>query len=315
MSKQNRYLPEGLHPSMPLSLPDLKAALEDHTILEAPVTRCDTRHALHVSLGGTLEGIIPPEETIAPWISGAGREIALLSRVGKPVVFHVTAIGSDGKGAPVITLSRRSVQEEAKAHLLSTLQPGSILTARITHLEAFGSFLDIGCGIIGLLPIENSSVSRIPHPSAHFYPGQKLLVAVRNIDPEIPRFTLTHKELLGNWMENASRFAPGETVSGTVRSIRDYGIFVELTPNLSGLADWKQGIREGDRVSVFIKSIRPERMKIKLQIIDRLQDDLLPQPFRYRITDGELTRWVYSPPGYLLSPVETVFREEPAEEE
>ena len=98
-------------------------------------------------------------------------------------------------------------------------------------------------------------------------------------------------------MENASRFAPGDTVQGVIRSIRDYGAFVELTPNLSGLADVKEGTAEGDRVSVFIRSIRPERMKIKLQIIQRLPPRLAPTPPRYQITDGRLERWGYSPPG------------------
>ena len=61
----------------------------------------------------------------------------------------------------------------------------------------------------------------------------------------------------------------------------------------------------GDGVSVFIKSIRPERMKIKLQIIDRLPP-AEPAPPAYQITDGQLDRWVYSPPGCEKT-VETVF--------
>lgn len=46
---------------------------------------------------------------------------------------------------------------------------------------------------------------------------------------------MTHKELLGTWMENASWFHPGETVRGEVRSVKEYGSFIELAPNLSGL--------------------------------------------------------------------------------
>jgi secreted PhoX family phosphatase len=61
--------------------------------------------------------------------------------------------------------------------------------------------------------------------------------AVGSVDPIRARISLTHRELLGTWLENASRFAPGETVSGIVRGNEDYGIFVELAPNLSGLTD------------------------------------------------------------------------------
>lgn len=70
---------------------------------------------------------------------------------------------------------------------------------------------------------------------------------------------MTHKELLGTWMENASWFCPGETVRGTVRSVKEYGSFIELTPNLSGLADAREKLDPGDGVSVYIKSIRPEK--------------------------------------------------------
>ena len=306
MPENNIYLPEGLRPQTALTLPVLRDAMERRTILEGAAIRCDCYRNLLVDLGG-IPGYLPRREAIAPWINGAGRDIALLSRVGKPVCFLVTDIRSDEKGAPVVILSRRAVQEQAREHFLSVLRPGSVLSAVVTHLESFGAFLDIGCGIIAMLPIENISVSRIPHPGIRFRPGQRILAAVSAIDPALPRFTMTHKELLGTWMENASYFHPGDTVPGVVRSVKEYGCFVELTPNLSGLADRSPGVAEGDRVSVYIRSIRPERMKIKLHIIERLPPDPVPRPPRYQITDGQLDRWVYSPPGCEKEPVETVF--------
>ena len=104
---------------------------------------------------------------------------------------------------------------------------------------------------------------------------------------------MTHKELLGTWMENASWFHPGETVRGEVRSVKEYGSFIELAPNLSGLADAREDLRPGDGVSVYIKSIRPERMKIKLQVIRRLGRARGPSPLRYFITDGSTASWAY----------------------
>ncbi len=129
---------------------------------------------------------------------------------------------------------------------LEHLRPGSVVTAVVTHLESFGAFLDIGCGIVAMLPIEHISVSRISHPKERFRPGQKILAAVRSIDREKRRITMTHKELLGTWMENASWFHPGETVRGEVRSVKEYGSFIELAPNLSGLADAREDLRPGD---------------------------------------------------------------------
>ena len=172
------------------------------------------------------------------------------------------------------------------AHFLEHLRPGSVVAAVVTHLESFGAFVDIGCGIVAMLPIEYISVSRISHPAERFRPGQKILAAVRSVDRERRRFTMTHRELLGTWMENASWFAPGETVRGVVRSVKPYGSFIELAPNLSGLADAREDLRPGDAVSVYIKSIRPERMKIKLQVIEKLPSREEPEPLRYQITDG-----------------------------
>lgn len=306
MPQNNLFPPEGLCPPTVYTLSDLRAAAESGEILEGTVQRCDTGHTLHLSLGG-IAARMPRQEVTAPWISGASRDIAVLSRVGKQICFTVTDVRADGKGAPLALLSRRAVQERAMDYFLEHLEPGVVLTGRVTRLEPFGAFVDIGCGIVAMLPIEHISVSRISHPRERFREGQKILAAVLSINREARRVTLTHRELLGTWMENASRFTPGETVRGTVRSVREYGSFIELTPNLSGLADTREGLLPGDGVSVFIKSIRPERMKVKLQVIEKLMPAPGPEPLQYQVTDGRLERWVYSPPGYEKMPVETDF--------
>lgn len=305
MPENRLYPPEGLRPPVPLSLSVLRESLESGAILEAPVQRCGVDHTLLLDLGG-VQGLIPRQEAVAPWISGAERDIAVLSRVGKPTCFTVTAIGADEKGAPVARLSRRAAQEQAMDYLLGRLEPGSVLTGRVTRLESFGAFVDVGCGIVAMLPVKHISISRITHPKERFQVGQKVLTAVWAIDREARRIALTHRELLGTWLENASRFRPGETVRGVVRTVKDYGSFIELAPNLSGLADARERLSPGDGVSVYIKSIRPERMKIKLQVIEKLPP-APAEPIHYQITDGKLDRWVYSPPGYEKAAVETVF--------
>lgn len=308
MPLNHLFPPEGLRPVSAPTLAELKQAAQSGTILEAVPQRCDSANTLHFSLGGIC-GLLPRQEAIAPWISGASRDIAVLSRVGKQTCFTVKSVTADEKGAPVALLSRRQAQEKAMDYFLDTLTPGAVLTCRVTRLETFGVFLDIGCGVIAMLPIEQISVSRIPHPSHRFREGQKILAAVKSIDPHARRITMTHRELLGTWMENASRFAAGETVQGIVRSVKDYGSFVELTPNLSGLADTREDLKAGDAVSVFIKSIRPERMKIKLHVIEHLPA-FQPQPLQYQITDGTLSRWTYSPPDYERAPIVTDFTDE-----
>jgi len=266
--------------------------MERQTVLEGTAIRCDIRQELTVRFGG-YEGVISRTDAVHPAISGAEREIAVLSRVGKPTCFTVTGLTVDGGGKPHLTLSRRAAQEQAIAWLLEHSGPGTVLPARVSHLEKFGAFVDLGCGVTSLIPLENISVSRIPHPAARFRVGQNILAVVTAVDPDACRFYLSHKELLGTWMENAAAFAPGDTVPGIVRGVREYGIFIELAPNLSGLADWRGNLSPGDQVSVYIKSIRPDCRKIKLQVIEKLEGVREPETLRYFITDGVVSNWTY----------------------
>lgn len=294
-----RFLPEGRNLNEAeniascATLSGLKSAGEREVILEGIALSCSADRELTVSLG-PFTGRIPREEAALGISEGTTREIAILSRVGKPICFTITSV-SGTEEVPEILLSRRRAQEMALNFLMSELQPGMVIPATVTHLEPFGAFVDIGCGLVSMVGIEQISVSRIPHPSCRFTAGQEIYVAVVETDPVLNRVKLTHRELLGSWEENARCFTPGMTVAGTVRGIKEYGAFIELAPNLSGLAEPRLDLRDGDRVSVFIKAILPDRMKIKLLIIDRLTPDPIPAPLRYFITDGKLKHWVYAP--------------------
>lgn len=310
MPENRGYLPEGLSAPPLYTLEMLRRAVSDDTVLEGTVQRCDGDLNLYLQLGSTFAKI-PREEVTAPWISGADREIAVLSRVGKQVCFTVESLSADAKGAPTALLSRRKVQEQAMEEMRRSLKPGAVVVGKVVRTEPFGAFVDIGRGIVALLPTEYISAARIRHPKERFRVGQKILAVVKIFDRENRRITLTHKELLGTWLENASRFSEGDTVRGTVRGVMDYGCFVELAPNLSGLTDQREDLRKGDGVSVTIRSIRPERMKIKLQVIETLPPTEPPETLPYWITDGVLDRWVYSPANCERPPVVTEFTEIP----
>ncbi len=283
----------------------LLRAMESRRVLEGRVELCDAEHNLVVSLGA-FTGLIPRTETAISIADGSTREIAILSRVGKPVSFLVDAVErEEGELRPI--LSRRKAQEMALSYLLDTLEPGMVIPASVTHLEPFGAFVDIGCGVPSMIGIENLSISRIPSPAERFSVGQDIFAAVLAVQRDIGRVTLTHKELLGTWAENAQRFSVGMTVPGYVRGVKDYGVFIELSPNLSGLAEPREDLREGDRVSVYIKSILPERMKIKLLAIERLPPEPAPPPPRYFIREGKLHHWYYAPPSCQRPGPETLF--------
>ncbi len=294
------YLPEGLRIDLPENLAYLKnmqtlqEAQRLGKILEARAVVCDSSHNLQVDLGFT-RALMPKEECALGIREGYTRDISIISRVNKPVCFVITGFTQQG-GRQVPLLSRRLVQERCQREYLSHLVPGDIIDARVTHLESFGCFVDIGCGIPSLISIDAISVSRISHPGDRMSVGQNIRAVVRDFG-EHGRITLTHKELLGTWEENAALFSPGETVAGIVRSVEEYGIFVELTPNLAGLAEPKDQVTVGQQASVYIKSMIPEKMKVKLIIVDAFHASYHPREFHYFVQGNHLSHWQYSPTG------------------
>ncbi len=263
-------------------------------ILEARVATCDSNHNMWVNLP-CMRGMIPREEGAVGIAEGELRDIALIARVGKPVCFKVLRIETDENGEEFALLSRRAVQEQCMAQFLSQLNPGDIIDAKVTHLEPFGAFVDIGSGVASMVPIDAISVSRIAHPSDRFVVGQNIRVIIKGRQDK--RIMLSHKELLGTWEENAALFHVGETTCGIVRSVEKYGVFIELMPNLAGLAELRQPVEVGQHTSVYIKALIPEKLKVKLILVDVCENSAKPEPLRYFYHENHIDHWVYTPEG------------------
>lgn len=308
--EKHLFLPEGSLLNTPenqaatAAVTALMRAQEEGLLLEGRAVRCDVEHNLIVQLP-CGEAIIPHNEGALGIAEGTTRDIALISRVGKPVCFTVIGFEQTANGCRPV-LSRRLAQQRCREEFLDHLQVGDVIPARVTKLESYGAFCDVGCGLVALMLIADISVSRISHPADRLTPGMEVLSVVSSLDNG--RICLSHRELLGTWEENAALFSEGETVSGIVRSVESYGIFIELTPNLTGLAEGRPGVKVGQSAAVFIKGIHPDKMKVKLVVIDTV-DENTPPPFRYFITKGPIYRWRYSPEGCTRT-VERVFREE-----
>ncbi len=303
------FRPEGFYPPAPYSMAAVQRAMTDGRTLEGKVKLCDGEHNLIVDLGiPHLRAVIPRQEAALGIADGSVRDIAVLSRVNKTCCFSVKSI-SHTRDGDVAILSRVDVQKKALEYMLNNLRRGDVVDAKVTHMEPFGAFVDIGCGIVGLMSIENISVSRISHPSDRFSVGQNIRAVIKDIDPSAGRFTLSHKELLGTWEQNVSSFSAGQTVCGWVRSIEDYGVFIELTPNLAGLAELREGLPEmvaGMRATVYVKSIIPEKMKIKLNLVDVFPSDGEKAEFRYFEKRDHIKGFTYSP-GCCPKIIQTVF--------
>ena len=296
------------------SLAGIECAMRQDAIIEGIATLCDEEMRLHVDLR-CARGIIEAEKTLACRAGETKKDIAVITRVGKPVACKILGIELRD-GIPVVKLSRRAAQEACIQHYMKHLRAGDILTARVTHLEPFGAFLDVGCGVPSLLSVDCISVSRISHPRDRLACGMTIPVAVKCINRESERIYVTLRELLGTWEENAAAFEAGQTVTGIVRSVESYGVFVELAPNLAGLAEVGEEdaailkSKIGQSVAVYIKSILPERMKVKLVLIDALCSTPAQRtPLHFFINAEETThlnRWRYSP-ARAPRVIETVF--------
>ncbi len=321
---QNQYLPEGCRISTAqnqealASVSSIEKAAESGMILEANAILCDRELNLHVDLG-CIRGIIPHSEAVFSRDGEPVKDIAVISRVGKPVCFTVERICHSPAGMPFALLSRKNAQRRCMLQFLGNLIPGDIIPVRVTHMERFGAFADVGCGICALLPLDGISVSRIAHPSDRLQCGMMLYCVVRTVDGESGRITLSLRELLGTWEQNAAALCPGQTAAGIIRSVEKYGVFVELAPNLAGLAELRADA-DGDTVArlqacigrytgVYIKSIQPERMKIKLVLIDAYRGEAARSGLKYFIDTEQVThisRWRYSP-AVASKVIESVF--------
>ena len=301
-----KYYPEGTNKALLKRFENhaqIKEAMKSAQIVEGRVLLCDKEHNLHLDLG-VCRGVIPYREGAFGIQEGTVRDIALISKVNKTVCFKIIGFHRTESGERIAVLSRRMVQLECLKNFIDMLREGDVIDARVTHLESFGAFIDIGCGINSLIPIDMLSVSRISHPSQRLKEGQRIKTVLRKREEE--KLTFSLKELLGTWEENAELFSVGETVTGIVRSVENYGVFIELTPNLAGLAEYNSILCEGQKVSVYIKAIIPEKMKIKLAVVEAFDEVVGVPELTYFEKENHISQWNYSTANSIKS-IKTVF--------
>lgn len=267
--ENQRFIPEGWKIENDcLTREELDTAMEQHTILQGRVTYCDDNYNLHVNLSNDLQdAIIPREEIEAVYVDSLGypKPNICSNKVNKFVQFKIKDIREDD----IAILSRRKVGLQAISWVRNELKPGDIVKGIVTNIRPFGVFIEIGGGISGLLHIEDISVARIKDPNERFKIGQKIEVMIKLIDRANNRIDLTYKELLGTWEENIKDIHEGAVVTGIVRDKEKYnrGIFIEVKPNLVGLAELKDGVEYGQHVQAYVKKIIPEKKKLKLILV------------------------------------------------
>ena len=235
-------------------------------ILQGIVKNCDKDYNLHVELKNGMHGIIPRQEIEAINVDEKGypKENLCIGKVHKYVQFKLKE-----KDGDKLIFSRKDVQQEVLNSVKTDLKVGDNIKGLVKNITPSGAFIDIGGGVVGLAYIEDLSVARIKTPYERLKIGQNVNIVVKSINRETGKISLSYKDTLGTWEENAKKFSVGMNTKGIIRETEKNknGIFIELTPNLVGMAEYKEGLKYGEKVDLYIKKIDYDKKKVKVVLL------------------------------------------------
>ena len=175
-----------------------------------------------------------------------------------------------------ISLSLRQAERNPWEELAITHPVGSVIEGKVRNLTEFGAFVQITDEIDGLIHVSDMSwTKRVKHPSDVLKKGDDIKARITNIDVENQRVSLSIKEFLPNeWDSFVAEHKVGDTVTGRVVNVTDFGLFVDIYEGLEGLAHVSEietsgeGLEEkyklGDWVSARILRIEEEDKKVGL---------------------------------------------------
>lgn len=179
-----------------------------------------------------------------------------------------------------VSLGLKQLGEDPWVNIKARYPENTKVKARVTNLTDYGCFAELEEGVEGLVHVsEMDWTNKNIHPSKVVQVGDDVEVMVLDIDEDRRRISLGIKQCTANpWEEFSSNYNKGDRVSGTIKSITDFGIFIGLKGGIDGLVhlsdiSWsEQGeeavrkYRKGDEAEAVILSIDPERERISLGI-------------------------------------------------
>ena len=179
-----------------------------------------------------------------------------------------------------LSLGLKQLNEDPWSSILARFPAGTKVPARVTNLTDYGCFASIEDGVEGLIHVsEMSWTNKNIHPSKVVQVNDEVEVMVLDVDEKRRRISLGMKQCIANpWSTFAEQFAAGDKVTGTIKTITDFGVFVGLENDLDGLvhmsdiswdADNETALREykkGEEVEAVILSIDAEKERISLGI-------------------------------------------------
>lgn len=219
--------------------------------------------------------------------------------VGQTLEFLVTKLENHGRN---VVVSRRVLLEREAAESAQTFvdetKVGDEVEGTVTRLAAFGAFVEIMPGLEGLVHISQLGYGRVAHPEEVVSVGQKVRTKITRLEKDDKgrlKISLSMKELAQNpWDTLSATFAVGDMVSGKVVRLADFGAFVEIAPGVDGLVHISEMsytkrvnkpsdmVKEGDAVTVKIKSIDLDKRRIGLSMKDAEGDPWAGVADRYQ---------------------------------
>ena len=185
-----------------------------------------------------------------------------------------------------VSLGLKQLGEDPWVAIKARYPENTQVKAVVTNLTDYGCFAELEEGVEGLVHVsEMDWTNKNIHPSKVVNLGDEVAVMVLDIDEERRRISLGIKQCFQNpWDGFAENFKKGDKISGSIKSITDFGIFIGLDGNIDGLVhlsdiSWdeagEEAVREykkGDEIETVILSIDPERERISLGV-KQLEDD------------------------------------------
>jgi small subunit ribosomal protein S1 len=193
-----------------------------------------------------------------------------------------------------VSLGLKQLGEDPWLEISKRYPESTRLTGRVTNLTDYGCFVEIEEGVEGLVHVsEMDWTNKNIHPSKVVNLGDEVEVLVLDIDEERRRISLGLKQCKVNpWDDFATRYNKGDKVSGKIKSITDFGIFIGLDGGIDGLVhlsdiswngtgeDAVSEYKKGDEIHAVVLSVDPERERISLGV-KQTEDD----PFNAYLAD------------------------------
>jgi len=232
-----------------------------------------TNYGAFVEIEDGIEGLVHISEM--SWTKKVKHPSQLLA-MGDVIEAQVLDVDSERRR---ISLGLKHLETNPWAVLEEKYPVGEIIEGRVKNLTDFGLFIGVEEGIDGLVHISDISwTQRIKHPGELYKKGDLVKAVVLNIDKDQERFSLGIKQLESDpWEGINKKYRRGQAVTGTVTSITNFGIFLELEKGVEGLIhvseiEIKKGeelptiAKVGDQISALITNIDKKERKVGLSI-------------------------------------------------